>query len=804
MIANRFIAPIILPDMWQDLRFALRTLSKARAFTALCVAMLALGIGGDTAAFSILNGALLRPLPYRDPARLIDVLDESRRESRLSKLFSSAADFREYRRHARSFEQVAAVTWAYRSSILSGHGPSRQVFALPASDNFFATLGVAPALGRDFRPEDATHCVVILSHAYWSESFGSDPAVPGSSIALDREPCTVAGVMPATFAFYPPAAQMWRMMPPDLAAPVFIVGRLRAGVSRAAAQAEFAGLHSGIEHADAIEREFTPAVSLLQDDFTWLAGRNLRATLWILMAAVSLVLLIACLNIANLFLGRSLVRSRELAVRAALGGGRGRLVRLLFAEGLVLAAGGGGFGVALAFVAVRSFRAVNPIELPAGAVVQVSLPALAFAAGVSVLTAVLFALAPAWRFSRVDLRAALNGGGRSGIVGGGRSRAARTLVAVEIALSLVLLAGAGLLGESVLRMRGERLGFEPEGLYYAGFTLPQGRYTDSAARLRIFEQLQAKVNVVGEVALGSAAPPFYSGNYALEIFGNPQPSPIHDVTRLSIDPPYLRTLRIALRRGRGFDAHDRDGAEPVAIVNEALAREYFPSSDPIGQRIRIAGEKSSVWAIVVGIAASVKTSTVFHEMGWIESPAVYLPMAQQTSDSAVLVVRTARAASVRPAVEDALRTLDPDAAVGYFEAVETGLGKLLSYPRFRAAVLAAFAAFALLLAAAGLYAVLSQLVARRGDEIAVRIALGALPRDIVRMVVRDAAAPVFGGVVCGLTAALACGNLAAALLYNVAPRDPALLGGASIVLLAAAALATVRPAQRAARRTWGS
>jgi putative ABC transport system permease protein len=345
------------------------------------------------------------------------------------------------------------------------------------------------------------------------------------------------------------------------------------------------------------------------------------------MAAVSLVLLIACLNIANLFLGRSLVRSRELAVRAALGGGRGRLVRLLFAEGLVLAAGGGGFGVALAFVAVRSFRAVNPIELPAGAVVQVSLPALAFAAGVSVLTAVLFALAPAWRFSRVDLRAALNEGGRSGIVGGGRSRAARTLVAVEIALSLVLLAGAGLLGESVLRMRGERLGFEPEGLYYAGFTLPQGRYTDSAARLRIFEQLQAKVNVVGEVALGSAAPPFYSGNYALEIFGNPQPSPIHDVTRLSIDPPYLRTLRIALRRGRGFDAHDRDGAEPVAIVNEALAREYFPSSDPIGQRIRIAGEKSSVWAIVVGIAASVKTSTVFHEMGWIESPAVYLPMA---------------------------------------------------------------------------------------------------------------------------------------------------------------------------------
>lgn len=787
--------------MWQDFRFAFRTLAKTRAFSALCVAMLALGIGGDTTAFSILDGALFRALPYRDPGRLLDVLDESRRESRLSKLFDSVADFREYRIHARAFEEVAAITWAYPPAILSSRGPARQVTAFPVSDNFFRTLGVAPALGRDFSRNDEGGCVVMLSHAAWSEWFAADRGIAGQRLTLDRQACEVAGVMPAGFTFYPAAAQMWRILPPDAAAPVFIVGRLRPGVSPQAAQAELAGLHSGMAHASALEREFSPAASLLQDDFTWLAGRNLRSTLWVLMAAVSLVLLIACLNIANLLLGRSLARSREMAVRLALGGGRGRLVRLLLAEGLVLGACGGMFGVALAFAAVGAFRTANPIELPAGAAVSVNLTALAFALAVSIVTALLFALAPAWRSTRVDLNEALKEGGRSGVVGGGRSAMARALVGAEMALSLILLAGAGLFLESVLHMGREPLGFDPAGVSYAGLALPHDRYSDPAMRLRLFEQLAARIDA-REVAVGSATPPFYSGNYALDVFGRsiPPGAAVHDITQLSIDPEYLRTLRIRLLRGRSFDPHDRLDSEPVAIVNEALAREYFPSMDPLGQRARIRNSsKPGKWATIVGVVGPVKSTSVYREMGWSDSPTVYFPLAQQPPEAAVLVIRGA-APGLRRGIEDALRGLDADAAIGSFDAAETGLSRLLAFPRFRAVVLACFAAFALVLAATGLYAVLSQLVLRRTDEIAIRVALGAQPSDIARMIGREAAVPVLGGLTAGLAVVIAAGRFVSVLLYGVGARDPILLAGASAALLATAAAATLRPARRAARQ----
>ena len=430
-----------LPDMWQDLRFALRTLRKTPSFTAIAVLMLALGIGADTAVFSIIQGALLRPLPYPNHERLVDVLDESRREARLSKLFDSYTDFREYRARARSFEQIAAATWAARSPILTGRGAARGVTAIPVSDGFFRLLGVHPALGRDFVPEDTRGCAVMLAHAFWTRYFAADPAIVGRDIALDSQSCLVAGVMPAGFAFYPAAAEMWRAMPPNFAAPVFIVGRLRPGVTPREAEAELAGIHAAIDHPDAIERQFAPAVSPLQDDFTWLAGRNLRTTLWTLMAAVALVLLIACLNVANLLLGRALVRSRELAVRAALGGGRSRLIRLLLTEGLLLAVLGGALGIAIADSAVRYFRSVNPVELPVGAHIDISRPALLFTAAVSLATVLVFALAPAWRSSAVDLHRALRS--RGGVATPGRNSVARLIVAAEMTLSVALLAGAG-------------------------------------------------------------------------------------------------------------------------------------------------------------------------------------------------------------------------------------------------------------------------------------------------------------------------------------------------------------------------
>jgi putative ABC transport system permease protein len=792
--------------MWQDFKFACRTLRKARSFTVVTALMLALGIGANTAVFSIVFGALLRPLPYRDPQNLVDVLDESRRESRLSKLFDSYADFRAYREHARSFEGIAAATWAIRAPILSGHGTARRVTAIPVSDGFFALLGVRPALGRDVTPEEAHGCAVVLSHSFWAESLGSDRSIVGRSLALDGESCTVTGVMPRGFSFYPAAAELWRVESSDIGAPVFIIGRLFPGVSLMQAQAELAGLHAGIEHRDAIERQFTPAVTKLQDDFTWLAGRNLRTTLWALLGAVGLVLLIACLNIANLLSGRALGRSRELAMRMALGGGRARVVRLLLIEGLLLAACGGALGIALAEAAVRYFRAANPVELPIGAEITVSAPALLFTLLVSLATVLLFALAPAWRSSRVDLNRALKAGGRGGVAGGDRSRVARAMVAAEMALSVTLLAGAGLLMESVLRMGSEPLGFEPRGLYTAGISLPVRRYADPAARLRFLERFQAAILAkpgVRSAAVGSAVPPYYAGNNAVEILGKPvdRDAAVHDAGQQWIDPAYLGTLGIQLRRGRTFDAHDQAGTTPVAIIDEALEREYFGAADPLGQRIRIAdGGDEAPWAVVVGVVATVKRSTVFQEMNWIEAPTVYRPLTQQTPAGVSLALRPqVGAGPLRAAVAAALAETDPEAAIGSIEPVETSLARILAYPRFRAAVFGGFAAFALLLAAAGLHGVLSQLVARRTQEIGVRMALGATQSDILRLVFRQGSGPVLGGLAAGIVIALTVARWLSSLLYGIRLRDPLMFGGVGITLLLAAAIATAAPARRAAR-----
>jgi putative ABC transport system permease protein len=798
--------------VWQDMRFAWRLFGRSRGFTAVAVAMLALGMGANTAVFSILQGTLLRPLPYRDAGRLVDVLDESSREARLSKLFATYRDYREYQRHARTLEQVEGATWAVRHPILTYRGRTRQVFAMPATAGFFSLLGARPALGRGFTPEDAEGgCAVVLAHAFWVSNFGGDAGAVGQSIALDGRPCRVVGVMAADFAFYPGAAEMWRAITPELmpqmdTMPLFIVARLRAGFTAEQAQAELRALHQAL-NGDGRERQLRPAVDALHSEFTWLAGRNLRTTLWLLLGAVGLVLLIACGNVAGLQLGRSMGRARELAVRAALGGGRGRLARQLLTEALLLAAAGGALGVAVAVGALQYFRAVNPVELPVGAEIGLSVPALWFTGAATVLTAVLFGLAPAWKLSRADWSGALKSGGRGGIAGGGRSRVARALIAAEVALSVALLAGAGLLMRSVLRMGSESLGFDAQGLYAARIVLPVGAYPEAAERWRFYERLERAVAArpgVRAVAAGDATPPFYAGNYAVEIDGraNAPDRAVHDVAQSWIGASWLRTMGIALRRGREFDAHDGAGAPAVAIVDEAMAREYFRGADPIGRRIRIASdERENPWATIVGLAAAVKRTSVFQEVGWGESATIYRPLAQATQDAAVaLMVRmNAGAPPVGPELERAASEVDSGAAVGTGEATEKSMARVLAYPRFRAVVFGAFAAFALLLAAVGLYGVLNQLVALRRQEIGVRMALGARQADIMRMVALEGGAPVAAGLLLGLGAALGAGRWGAALLYGVHARDPLTLAAVTMALGAATALAIAIPARRASR-----
>jgi putative ABC transport system permease protein len=584
--------------MIQDIRFACRLLLRAKAFAVVAVITLALGIGATTAVFSIVNGVMLRPLPYRNPERLVEIHNQSLREKGLNKLFAVYPEYREYKQHSHSFEELAAVTWAVKSPILTGHGPTRIVTAIPVSASFFRLLGAAARLGRTFDAADETRgCSVVLSNAYWISAFGADQRVVGQSIALDDQACTVLGVMPPSFAFYPAAAQLWTLITPDRPQLdkllVVVVARLKTGVTPAQAQAELSAIHAAA-HAVDEWRDFGPAVSFLREELTWLAGRNLRTTLWILLGAVALVLLIACVNVANLLQGRSLARGRELAVRAALGGGRLRLFRQLLTEGLLLAILGGAGGVWMAFGALRYFRAVNPVELPVGAEVSINGPVLAFTLLVSALTALLFGAAPAWKASRADLNSALKSGGRGNVGGGGLGRA---MVAAEMALSVVLLAGAGLLMESVLRMGSADLGFAAKGLVSAGVVLPDGPYREADARIRLYQKLRQGVAALPGVeaaTIASSLPPAGTGTDTLQVFGKLKPPELlrHDVVEAWIDPDYFRALGTAVNAGRAFDAHDVKDSAAVAIVDEALAREYFPNEDPIGQRIQFPAEKA--------------------------------------------------------------------------------------------------------------------------------------------------------------------------------------------------------------------
>jgi putative ABC transport system permease protein len=471
---------------------------------------------------------------------------------------------------------------------------------------------------------------------------------------------------------------------------------------------------------------------------------------------------------------------------------------------LLLAMAGGAAGIAIAYAALRYFRAVNPVELPVGADVRVSLPVLLFTAAVSGLTALVAGLGPALRSARLSLSETLKSGGR-GVAKGG-NRAGRLLVTVQVALSVALLAGAGLLIESVDRMAAERLGYQTAQVYAARLFLPQKRYPDDPTRRRFFDAMQERLKTepgLAGAAMGNSSPPFSVGNFAIEVEGRPfrPEAAVHDVGHEAVSLGYFQTLGMTLDRGRFFDDRDRADAEQVTVVDEALAREYFPNADPIGQRIRITGQLEPFpWVTIVGVIASAKRSTVYREMGWMQSATMYRPMTQHVPNSVTILVRTAGAAGPLAAeLREAAAEIDPDAAVGELEPIAHRLAQMMTYPRFRAIVFGAFAGFALLLAAAGLYGVLSQMVGQRRQEIGVRMALGARPREILVLVLVAAGLPVVSGLVLGLAVAVLLGRWGQTLLYGVRPGDPMTLAAVALVLALSAAAAIALPAQRAAK-----
>lgn len=779
----------------QDLRFAARTFLKRPGFTLIAILTLALGIGAATAVFSIVNEVLLRPLPYHDPDRLVGVWITSTREKGLAKLFAAHADYEEFRRNSKSLESVAVATWATNlGKVLTGRGPARSVLTVPASVNFFDTLGVRASIGRTFTSDDESRgCSIVVAHKFWTSTLASDPSIVGNSLTLDEKPCVVLGVMPEQFSFYPSQTQAWVLLGPGYQADrskmlVGIFARLRPGVTPAQAETELRSIYRST-HTTGETRDFEPVVYDLHGEFTFLAGRTLRTTLILVFGAVLLVLLIACLNVANLLLARISARRREFAVRAALGSGRSRLMQQVLTEGLLLSFLGATLGVFFAYLAVRYFRLANPIELSVGADVGIHHVALGFSILLCVMCTVIFSLLPAFRAAQVDLTRNMKPAQRGTL--------ARAVIAVEMALSFVLLTGAGLLMISALRMGAEPLGFNPSHVFATRVGLPASRYPSSAQRLQFYDRLLSRLQQIPGIAgaaLASKVPPEAGGNQTLEIQGRASGPETHEVGADAVSPAFFDVLNIPLRRGRAFDLQDRENSQPVAIINESLAQKYFARLDPLGQQIRIPGMP---WLTVVGVVGNLKHTQLMNEMSWVETPIFYRPLAQEPRPFVQAAVRSS--GDVNNEIQNQIAAIDPSLPLNEVELLTTRVDKTLAYSRFRAVVLAFFAFSAVILSAVGLNGVLSQLVSRRIPEFGVRRAIGAQTHHLIWLIAQNGGVPVVAGLAAGLLLTQLSSRLLASLLYGIQPADPKALAIVSLTLLLVAGFAILAPAIRAAR-----
>lgn len=797
-----------------DVRFGVRVLFRRPAFTILIVVVLALGIGANTAIFTIVDAVLLRPLPYHDSERMVLVWQSSKEHRATGEWFNTYREFQEWQRSSRSFEKLAALTWAVSEKTLAWRGKTESVLAIPASVDFFSMLGVNAAVGRTFEQSDLNEgCAAVLSHAFWQNELGAPADVVGSGIPLDQKDCRVLGIMPKDFSFYPTQTALWTLITPNSefandpwGSVTGVFGRLKPGISRAAAEAELSTLEQNIlpeAPKDLALPQAVPVVLNLQSEFTWLAGRNLRTALILLFAAVVFVLLIACVDVANLLLAHSAERQRELAIRASLGAGRTRVIRQLLVESTLLASAGALLGSLFAFAALQLFRARNPIELPPGNPVRLDWQVLAFTAALAIASAILFGLIPAWKATRLDLNEALKGSRANVSQSGTMRRGGSLVIAGEVGLSLVLLAGAGLLIQSLARLAATPLGFRSDHLLTASIRLPKNRYNSPSEKLQFFKRLTEQVGSIPGVQRVSMASSFYlSGSNILAVEGKPfsRAGAPHNIAAETVDDNFLQVMGIPLLQGRGFNTQDRANTAPVALVNQALAARYFPNENVLGQQIKLGlPEDSKPWLTIIGVVGNVKTQTVFQEMGYVEPPAVYRPLTQEPSASMSLLARTNNhdPNMVANPIREKLQALDNQATLANVKTMEERLADLQAQPRFRTILLASFAALALILAALGIYGVLLQSVVRRTKEIGVRMALGATRENVMRMIIGQALRTVLIGLALGLAATLVLARTLTVLLYNVSPANPVTLAAVSAILICVAMLASYLPAHRA-------
>jgi len=801
-----------------DLRYSLRVLLKSPGFAAVAVTVLALGIGANTAIFSVVNAVLLRPLPYQDPGRLVQVwhVPPAKSFPGMTQFPVSAANYLDWRDQNQVFEQLAIYSSADLN--LTGKGKPESVTSAVVSPNFFSALRVRPLIGRAIAPgeDQLGHAnVVVLSHAFWREHFGSDASIVGQNITLNQQSYTVVGVMPARFQM-PPSVQIWTPLAwTDKEKAVRgehhfgVIGRLKPGADLHQAQAEMNMISSQLEQQyPADDKGWGAVVVPLREQ---LVG-SVRPALLVLLGAVAFVLLIACANVANLMLAKTLGRRKEIAIRSALGASRGRVLQQILSESVLLALAGGILGLFIAHFGVRLISAFLADQLSLSRDINLDGWVLGFTLAVSLLTGVLAGLAPALRLTKTDLNEALKQGlGRTDADSGGK-RTRGVLVVSEVALSLMLLIGAGLMIRSLWMLRSVSPGLDPSNVLTmtVGIPVPSTRFPTPLQQSNFFNDVLQRIRalpgvesagVIDTLPLtggGSTQPIAIEGHPAQQMADQPE------VAVRTVSPGYTAALRIPLLRGRNFTDADTAGRPATILISESMAKRFWPNEDPLGKHLTMTFFPDASREII-GIVGDVKDSG----LDVVDPVAtLYMPLAQLsapllgawTSFPMSLVVRTTSDPStLTSAVSNAVHQVDAELPLLQILTMQDVIGASLSQQRFNMLLLAVFAGLALLLAAIGIYSVLSYSVKRRVREIGIRMALGAQVRDVLRLIVIEGMRPTLIGLAIGLAGALALGRVLANLIYGVKPTDPITFGVVSVMLAGVGLFASIIPAYRATR-----